>query len=320
MTKKNMMINHLTKDYVLAINELLHYAWWSTYYYKFEIYEVPELFTLVFITYDDQEEDEFVIIENATFEMVNDKFKALNHELEDIEESFFIELAKQPQKTMVSWVKRSLSFLKGGQNEQYWTPGSAKEDLFVAMSGVQQFVGPLILEEMKNLHETLPKGVEHFTEYEHMVRITFNYLFTPPLGEGKHQVRTVPGDDGLEIRDIIAQNRSDDGFWKDIKDRFKADEIVIDAKNKGQITRDDLRQLYCYLKEGLSLWGIIVSRNPSSTNIVAYNRTLFKNFSKQRGVLLLSDRQLKQMVEMKIRQREPTDYIRNLWSKFIRTI
>jgi hypothetical protein len=74
-------------------------------------------------------------------------------------------------------------------------------------------------------------GVAHFQMLEHMVRVIFNFLFWGELGEGHPQSRTEPENEGLEIRDLIFSNISNPGFWKDLKDKYEASEIVVDAKN-----------------------------------------------------------------------------------------
>ena len=67
---------------------------------------------------------------------------------------------------------------------------------------------------------------------------------------------------------------------------YSASKIVVDAKNTDDLKRNDLRQLYCYLKPALGFWGFIVCRSQPSDQIQAFNRTLLKNFSQQRGVLI----------------------------------
>ena len=51
-----------------------------------------------------------------------------------------------------------------------------------------------------------------------------------------------------------------------------------------------------------------------------YNRTLYKNFSQRRGVLILSDIDLQRMVKIKINNHDPSDYLRDKMSEFIRSI
>jgi len=94
-----------------------------------------------------------------------------------------------------------------------------------------------------------------------MVRVIFNFLFRGELGEGRPQTRTEPETEGVEIRDLLFSNIAETGFWKDLKDKYSASEIVVDAKNTDESTRDDLRQLYCYLKPALGFWGFIVCRS-----------------------------------------------------------
>jgi len=166
----------------------------------------------------------------------------------------------------------------------------------------------------------VPPGPEHFQAFEHIVRVVFNFLFIGDLGEGKAQSRTQPEDEGVEIRDIIFANNAESGFWSDLKRKYHASEIVVDAKNKDELTRDDLRQLYCYLKPALGLWGFIVCRLPQSSTINAFNRTLCRNFSQTRGVLILSDDDLRRMVQIKVGGQDPAAYLQECMSNFVRSI
>ena len=72
----------------------------------------------------------------------------------------------------------------------------------------------MIETEVGALSRTVPVGIEHFREYEHMVRVIFNFLFMEKLGEGRWQSRTEPEDEGVEIRDLLFGHKSDSGFWK----------------------------------------------------------------------------------------------------------
>ncbi len=180
--------------------------------------------------------------------------------------------------------------------------------------------GKAIQVEVEHLREIIPPGVEHFRGFEHMVRVVFNFLFIGELGEGKPQSRTEPEDEGLEIRDLIFANCARSGFWGDLKTKYSASEIVVDAKNKDDLERDDLRQLYCYLKPALGLWGFIVCRSEPSLSIRAFNRALFRNFNQARGVLILSDSDLRRMVRMRMSGQNPADYLQDRMSEFVRSI
>jgi hypothetical protein len=153
-----------------------------------------------------------------------------------------------------------------------------------------------------------------------MVRVIFNFLFIGELGEGHAQSRTAPEDEGVEIRDIVFANKAHAGFWKDLKSKYAASEIVVDAKNKDEITRDDLRQLYCYLKPALGYWGFIVCRSEQPSAIAAFNRTLFRNFNQGRGLLILNDDDLRRMVQLKMQGQNPAEYLADRMTEFVRSI
>jgi len=153
--------------------------------------------------------------------------------------------------------------------------------------------------------ESIPVGHEHFANYERQVRRVFNFLFRNELKNGQVQSRTEPENEGVEIRDLVFTNRANSGFWKDLKDKYSASEIVVDAKNTDDLKRNDLRQLYSYLKPALGFWDFIVCRSQPSDQIQAFNWTLFKNFSQQRGVLIICDDDLRRMVDIANRRRDP---------------
>jgi hypothetical protein len=152
---------------------------------------------------------------------------------------------------MGGWEGRTIYVIKGGQHADQWTPDKADVDVKSLLGSALGVQGKMIQTEVEALSRTVPVGIEHFREYEHIVRVIFNFLFVEKLGEGRWQSRTEPEDEGVEIRDLLFGNKSDSGFWKDLKDKYFASEIVVDAKNKSVLTRDDLRQLYCYLKPAL---------------------------------------------------------------------
>jgi hypothetical protein len=210
--------------------------------------------------------------------------------------------------------------MKGTSHPGRWTPKDAKIDTLLVLQGAQRIWGPLILDELKRIGETIAPGRRYFRDYEDQVRVTINFLFLDDLSEAKAQVRTEPSNGGVEIRDLICQNRADSGFWKDLKDKYSCTEILFDAKNTEELTRDDLRDVYSYLKPVIGLLGFIVCRKTPSPNILAYNRTLFNNHKQERGVLILTDDDLLRMVNMKLRGNNPADYVRDRMSEFIRGI
>jgi hypothetical protein len=310
---------HPVYGYAKQINGLLHAILWSTWFCKHEIYEVPNIVTALLITYDNQRDDVFEIHSNVKWKTFLLRMSRVKKDWADFSLQTMKDLSKT-KKTMGGWEGRTIYFMKGCSRPDYWTPKHAETDISLLMSVGQRVLGPLVLNGVKWMKETIAPGLDQFRDYEDQVRVAINYLFAGNLSEAKAQVRTEPGNGGVEIRDLICQNRADSGFWRDLKDKYSCTEILFDAKNTEEPTRDDLRDVYCYLKPAIGLWGFIVCRKTPSANILAYNRTLFNNFRQERGVLILTDDDLLRMVNMKLRGNNPADYVRDRMSEFIRGI
>jgi hypothetical protein len=58
----------------------------------------------------------------------------------------------------------------------------------------------------------------------------------------------------------------------------------------------------------LGFWGFIVCRGSQQGSIHAFNRTLFKNFCQERGVLILSEADLRRMVLIANRGSSPARF------------
>jgi hypothetical protein len=223
-------------------------------------------------------------------------------------------------KCLGGWEGKTIYFIKGGHRPDQWTAANADQDLRILLTGSWNSWGSLIQYEVEHLRDIVPIGRDDFRAWEHMVRVIFNYLFRDELGQGRPQARTEPENEGLEIRDILYANTAELGFWKDLKDKYSASEIVVDAKNTDELTREDLRQLYCYLKPALGFWGFLVCRGPQLEKIHAFNRTLFKNFCQNRGLLILTEEDLRRMVLIANRGQPASLYLQDRMSDFVRSI
>jgi hypothetical protein len=310
---------HFLDSFADRAIQILHDVLPSTFFFKQEIIEVPGLLTALLITHDRVRDDARETRE-MTWEQFLDRMSLVKPDWKQFDRNLIERLATMPHKGMGGYEGRTIYFIKGGRYPEQWTAAKAQEAVTsLTVAGVIT-IGPAIREELDRLTETIPVGHEHFADYERQVRIVFNFLFSNELQNGQVQSRTEPENEGVEIRDLVFTNRANSGFWKDLKDKYSASEIVVDAKNTDDLKRNDLRQLYCYLKPALGFWGFIVCRSQPSDQIQAFNRTLFKNFSQQRGVLILCDDDLRRMVDIAKRRRDPSECLQNKVSEFVRTI
>jgi hypothetical protein len=313
-------MGHFIEGYSDRLNDLLHFNLAPNWFYKQEILEVPELLTAILVTYDGVTDDQREIHANSSWETFLERMAKVKPDWIHFDRSLIERLRDNPGKTLGGWEGRTIYFIRGGQNAEQWTTEKAETDVGIALASAATTLGPLLQHELEHLKESLPAGPEHFREFEHQVRVAFNFLFRGDLGEGRAQSRTEPEDEGLEIRYLVFGNVASSGFWKDLKSKYEASEIVVDAKNKELLTRDDLRQLYCYLKPALGLWGFIVTRSEQPKWVHAFNRTLFKNFTQSRGLLILCVDDLRRMVTIKNLGRNPSAYLQEKMSEFLRSI
>jgi hypothetical protein len=314
------MPSHFILQYATQVNEILHAYLITTWYYKHEIYEVPGLLSALLITYDNQKDDAFLIQPQTSWQDFLGRMSRVKPDWAYFSRGNMEGLGQHPDKVMCGWEGRTIYFIRGGSHPEYWTPQRASMDTLLLLKGGAHMYGPLIKAYVENVHKSILPGAKHSRKYEDFVRIVLNYLFMGQLGECKAQPRTEPGNDACEIRDLLCQNVAEGGFWKDIKEKYACSDALFEAKNKLELNRNDLRQTYCYLKPVLSLWGVIVCRSEQPAKVHAYNRTLFKNFLQARGVFILTDDDLKRMVQMKLRNQDPSAYLRDKMSEFIRSV
>jgi hypothetical protein len=312
-------MSHFTAEYMNRVSVILHNVLTPTWFYKQEVIEVPGIVTAVFITYDGLRDDTRKVQDQASWEEFQQRMLVVGDW--DLDQEFLKEAEKKnPKFGMGGWEQRTIYMVRAGSHPECWTANAASEDFTALLMSTSMGAAKVIQAETEHLRDIVPPGQKDFQAFEHIVRVVFNFLFIGELGEGKSQSRTQPEDEGIEIRDIIFANNAESGFWSDLKLKYGASEIVVDAKNKDELTRDDIRQLYCYLKPVLGMWGFIVCRAEQSPVMNAFNRTLCRNFSQTRGLLILTDDDLRRMVQIKMSGHNPATYLQDRMSEFVRSI
>lgn len=313
-------MNHFASDYSDTVNELLHKFLYPTWCYRHEIFEVPGFLTALLINYEGEKKDETFVNQAQEYDEFLRRMSKVKPDWAHFDRENIVGLNAKPHKMIGGWEGRTFYFIRGGSNPQFWTREQAEKDVTNLLLASASFKPSMLAYQADNLNEFIPPGREHFEAFEKYVRSCVNFLFNQHLGEPKYQVRTEPGNEGLEIRDIMAHNSSTSGVFHDLKIKYSCSEIIFDAKNKIEISRDDLRQLYCYLKPAIGLWGFIVCRDKQPEKIMAYNRTLHKNFAQNRGVIILTADDIGKMIQMKIRDHDPADYVQEQYSSFIKEV
>jgi hypothetical protein len=313
-------VAHYTSEYTRFFVHALHRTFPATSCFRTEIWEVRSVLAAMLITYDNVKADQVSVLDAESIGSFLSRMASVKPDWKDFDPEILRALGEHPTKRLLGWEGRTIYVIRGGNGPAAWTHKAAAEDVVAIVGGGRGVQPALVQYEVSNARALIPPGAQRAADFERHVRVVFTFLFHEDLGEGIPQPRTEPGNEGCEIRDLICHNRAQSGFWRDLKDKYGCSEIVIEAKNKDAIDRNDLRQAYCYLKPALGLWGFIVSRSPPAPAMHAYNRTLFQNFAQTRGVTLLSDADLQRMVEIRLRRQDPADHLRQRWSEFLRGI
>lgn len=148
----------------------------------------------------------------------------------------------------------------------------------------------ILIRDLKNIQ----KGREDWSRYQRHVLRILNYLFgetlSSPINESSDKF-------GINRRDFILRNYSENGFWKYLRETYQADFIVIDAKNyTGKIKKNQILQIANYLKQhGTGLFAMIIARN-NEEDTGSYFTRREKWITENKMIIILDDNDLKKMI------------------------
>jgi hypothetical protein len=154
---------------------------------------------------------------------------------------------------------------------------------------------------------TMRCGHKHAYHYQRLCEEILGFLFCPALDNPITERRN---ESGINRRDIILPNYATDGFWRFVREAYRADFIVIDAKNLcGGVKKKDVLQLAHYLTEhGTGLFGILVTRTSSERSAEIVRREQWVLHRKL--IVVLNDDDLRQMLETNVAGDSPEAAIR----------
>jgi hypothetical protein len=93
---------HPVYAYAQRVNALLHTALWSTWFYKHEVYEVPNIVTALLITYDNQQDDVFETHQNVKWKTFLLRMSRVKKDWSDFSMKTMKEFSRT-EKTMGGW-------------------------------------------------------------------------------------------------------------------------------------------------------------------------------------------------------------------------
>jgi hypothetical protein len=147
-----------------------------------------------------------------------------------------------------------------------------------------------------------------------LVLEVLNYLFNPELIDGEPEVRTI---DGTERRDIIFTNDSDESFWEYVRTAHDGIFLMFEAKNTDDLEMDAVNQTATYLGDRIGRLGVIVTRQPAPERIRRKTLSVWNDSGpKRKVILILSDDQLKELLDLRCRNGSPTKWMQKYYRSF----
>jgi len=168
-------------------------------------------------------------------------------------------------------------------------------------------------EALKERLGGIKTGEKDAAAYQRLILEVFNFLFNPELIDGELEVRTV---DGTERRDIIFTNDSDQSFWTYLRTEHSAILLMLETKNTESVDNNHLNQTAIYLGDRLGRLGFIVTRNPLKETQEKKAFSIYNASNPRIIILVLSDLDIKSMLDMKCEGKDPMRYIQKLYRLF----
>jgi hypothetical protein len=156
-------------------------------------------------------------------------------------------------------------------------------------------------------------GKKDWSEYQRVIGQTLERLFCPPL---QPPLSESPDSAGINRRDFVLSNYADAGFWRFMRDMYKADYVVVDAKNyKAPVGKSQVLQIANYLKpHGAGLFAIIAGR--AGADRAAQLTVREQWMSQKKMIIVLDDKAMEAMLLAASSGGDPTRVIGQLIEEF----
>lgn len=173
------------------------------------------------------------------------------------------------------------------------------------------------LRQMQEDLKTLPFGKGHSNKYEEIVGEIIKLCFFRTLTNIQPKERDV---DGCVIRDWIAANRANNGFWEMVRQRYHATQIVWECKNYVDLSATDFHQASYYMTKEIGHFVVITFRGEETKK--QYYQHIKRVANEKEGgiILLLNERDLNVFLRQAINGKVKEDHINDIYDRIVREI
>ena len=165
---------------------------------------------------------------------------------------------------------------------------------------------------IESMSKTRP-GRTDWRQYQQLMSEVLEFLFCPPLAQPLDEV---PDADRRNRRDMILENAAPEGFWHRLRETYEAHYVVADAKNYvSPIGKTPVLDVAHYLKpHGCGMFGLILSRNGAGGAAAHALREQW--VAARKMIIVLSDRDIEEMVNLKVEAGDPEVLLRRRIAEF----
>lgn len=192
-------------------------------------------------------------------------------------------------------------------------PEATKEHILDREIGIQLTRG----EDLYKKLSAVKCGKTQWGNYEKKCFDILKFLFEDDLALWNKQNNT---EDGLSRFDLICRIASNDDFWRSLVSSFNSRFVLFEFKNYcNEIGPDQIytTERYLFVKALRSV-GIIISRKGGNKKAVQAAKGALKEHGKL--IIILSDKDLENMLLDKDKGNSPSDYLANFLDEWLITI
>jgi hypothetical protein len=95
---------------------------------------------------------------------------------------------------------------------------------------------------------------------------------------------------------------------------------MFEVKNTDSVETSHLNQTATYLGERLGRFGFLVTRKPPSEAKQKKTFSIYNDSNPRKIILILSDQDLREMLDMKCRRADPMRFIQRMYRKFRQSV
>ncbi len=173
------------------------------------------------------------------------------------------------------------------------------------------------LRQIQDDLKTLPVGKGSASKYEEIVGEIIKLCFFRYLTNVQPKERDI---DGCVVRDWIAANRANNGFWEMVRQRYQATQVVWECKNYVDLSADDFHQASYYMTKEIGRFVVITFRGEETKK--QYYQHIKRVANEKEGgiILLLNERDLNVFLRQAINGKVKEDHIDDIYDRIVREI